>query len=92
MPDRLALIAAEKATLINTIRTPGWAYVLRILDDTVSAIEQEAYNGPFKSDEMAVAGFRKITAAREVRQGFLDRLNAHQFVEANCEFRPVVID
>lgn len=86
-----ALIAAEKAKLVQTVNTPGWTIVLRILNDCVTAAENELRTSRAASVEQRHSLMERLIAAKDVQDSFLQRIDAHQYVEADSEFRPVTI-
>lgn len=86
-----ALVAAEKAKLVQTVNSPGWSIVLRILNDCVDAAEKEVRNSRAASVEQRHSLMERLIAAKDVQDSFLQRIDAHQYVEADSEFRPQTI-
>lgn len=91
MSDQTALVAAEKARLVQTVSTSGWSIVLRILNDCIEATEKEVRDSRSASVEQRHALMERLIAAKDIQEDFLRRIDAHQYVEADSEFRPVTI-
>jgi len=76
--------AAEKHALVQTINTPGWRVVTKILDALVKEAEDQAFAG----EDLSL--LREAKAARAFHGKFINRIDQQKFLDAgpDPEFTP----